>query len=188
VFRLPLQIHSFRPSKPGSYTVLKNDGVGPWRLGPPLKLISPIGAALAWGLYVGDSAYDESSTETLVFEVGTVYELRLNAPEKVATAEYRISFPGSDDEVLTGNNVGTNLSQNWRPTIAQMTNASGANGSITVTAGAWTKVYTAKLQYTQRGAIGLEAGGSYKAGSVFDIDVIRSITGIHRNPNRGIRS
>jgi hypothetical protein len=161
----------FPPIKAGSYTFLKNDGIGPWRLGPPLKLISPIGAALAWGLYVGDSAYVENSTETLVFEVGTVYELRLNAPERVATAEYRVSFPGSDDEILTGDNVGTNLSQNWRPTIAQMVNAAGTNGSITVTAGSWAKTYAAKLQYTQRGAIGLEAGGSYKTGSTFAVDV-----------------
>jgi hypothetical protein len=163
---------TFSPTiKPGAYTVLKNDGIGPWRLSAPLKLISAIGGALVWALYVGDSSYDENETDTIVFEVGTIYELKVNSPEKITAAEYRITFPGSDDEVFPATSVGTNFAQNWRPSIAQMTNAGGAAGSITVTAGTWTKSYPARLQYTQKGAIGLEAGGSYKTGSTFEIDV-----------------
>lgn len=161
----------FPTIKPGAYTVLKNDGVGPWRLSAPLKLISPIGAALTWALYVGDSPYDENETDTITFEVGTVYELKVNSPEKITAAEYRISFPGSTDEAFNPTSVSTNFAQNWRPSIAQMTNAGGAAGSITVTAGTWTKAYPVRLQYTQKGAIGLEAGGSYKTGSTFAVNV-----------------
>jgi hypothetical protein len=161
----------FPTIKPGAYTVLKNDGVGPWRLSAPLKLISTIGGALVWALYVGDSSYDEASTDTITFEVGTVYELRINSPEKITTAEYRVAFPGSDDEVFTATSIGTNFAQNWRPSIAQMTNAGGAAGAITVTAGTWTKAYPVRLQYTQKGSIGLEAGGSFKTGSTFAVDV-----------------
>ena len=52
-----------------------------------------------------------------------------------------------------------------------MVNAGGAPGSITVTAGTWTKAYSVRLQYTQKGAIGLEAGGSFKTGSTFAVDI-----------------
>jgi len=162
----------FPAIKPGAYTVLKNDGDGPWRLSAPIKLISAIGGALVWALYIGDSSYDEESTEAIALEVGTNYELRINSPEQITTAEYRITFPGSDTEVFTATSVGTNFAQNWRPAIAQMVNANGANGAIAVTAGSWTKAYPVRLQYTQKGAIGLEAGGSYKTGSTFSVDVI----------------
>jgi hypothetical protein len=158
----------FPPIAPGAYTVLKNDGAGPWRLGAPMKLISPIGAALVWALYVGDTNYDESSTDTIIFEVGTAYELRINAPEKITTVEYRSTFPGLGDEVFTVTSVGANFAQNWRPTISQL---EVKTGSITVTAGTWTKTYPIKVQYTQRGAIRLETGGSYKAGATFAVDI-----------------
>jgi hypothetical protein len=155
--------------KAGAYPVLRNDNVGPWRLGAPMALISPNGAALLWALYVDDAAYDENSTDTIILEVGTRYQLRTNSPEAIAGAEYTISHPNSPDVVVSSADASTNFSANHRPTIAHLTNAAGSNGSITVQAGTWTKTFTTKLKYTQKGSVDMESGASFKAGATFAI-------------------
>jgi hypothetical protein len=154
---------------PGAYPVLKNDNVGPWRLGAPLTLISPNGAALTWALYIGDTAYDEGSTVTIALEVGTLYQLRVNSPEIISQVEYTIAYPGSLNEVTTSSTGSNNFSINHRPTIEQQVNAAGRNGSITVVTGPWTKTYPIKLQYTQKGSIGMESEAAFKTGNTFAI-------------------
>lgn len=154
----------------GARVVVKNDNIGPWKLGPILRLISPIGAAISWGLYVDDSVYEETYTGQIIFEVGTPYRLRLNSPEAIGDVDYTISYPGSADVVMFSTNAGNNFTVNYRPTPAQLAAANGANGTLTVLTDLWEKTYTLKLQYTQRGEVAMDPNNDWPTGSTFAIN------------------
>ena len=162
----PEAAKTFIPAiKPGAYPVIKNDGVGPWVLGAPLNLIAPIGAALQWGLYIGDQDYPDTHTGAIALEIGSPYELRVNAPDLIGQVEYRITPANGVETVLASSDVRGNFPATYRPSVADM----GGTATLTVTAVGWTKTYDLVYQYSQKGAIGLQPNAGFKTANTFSI-------------------
>lgn len=141
----------------GSYPVLKNDNNGPWKLGPRIVLITAIGSAVNYGLYIDNNEYDENYDQTLLLECGTQYQLRINSPVAVDRCEYLYQYDGDITQLIGGStNKGNNFSVFFTPTIEHY-NASQAG----TTAELWfdaegddtieLKKFPFRVRYTQRG-------------------------------------
>ena len=160
---------------PGTYPVLQNDNLGPWRLGPLYQLIPANGAATEYALYVDSDPYNNATTETIVFGCGALYQLRVATVTAATQVVYWIQSGGSaPQEIGRSTNGAKNFSIDYMPSIAQFENAQQGVTQI------WADVdgvdrprrMDCQITFSNVGTVSPAAGATFAAGSTMTVNVV----------------